>query len=213
MTRVYILIIINCNKKINPKPKLIHFRKLCQEGVIMYNGTNPKALLSIALIQKAFLEELRQKSYEDITIKSLCKAADISRQTFYNVFHTKDDVLRKCIGEIFEEIFLHYANTKEITAKQSIFLFVQTFYKNKSFMELLIHNHLEGILTEEFICAFSNLFKFKEYQPDSYTDYQLEFYAGGLTRFLVHWMKDPNRVSADTLIDLLENSIMLPFFQ
>ncbi|MGN1192051.1 MAG: TetR/AcrR family transcriptional regulator [Dorea sp.] len=178
----------------------------------MYHGNNPKALLSIKLITKAFLEELITKPYADINIKTLCKTADVSRQTFYNVFETKEEVLRKCIGEIFEDIINFYTTSEEITAKESIFLFVQTFYKNQLFMELLINNGLEGILTEEFIHAFFNLFQIKKYNPTPHIDYQLEFYAGGLTRFLVHWMKDPNRLPAETLVDILENSITLPFF-
>lgn len=178
----------------------------------MYTGNNPKALLSIELIIKGFMEEIHKKPYEDINIKSICKKADVSRQTFYNVFDNKEEVLRKCIKQIFQEILVCYTETEKITARQSIIFFVKTFYKNQDFIEILIKNNLENILTEELVYAFTNLLQQEKYKEGSYIDYQLEFYAGGLTRFLIHWMKDENRVSANMLIDILENSIMLPFF-
>ena len=70
----------------------------------MYRGKNPKALLTIRLILQGFMEELQNKAYEDISITGLCQRADVSRQAFYNIFQTKEEVLRRCIDRIFEDI-------------------------------------------------------------------------------------------------------------
>lgn len=178
----------------------------------MYSGKNPKALLSVNLITSAFLSELQVHPYQEINIKSLCKRADISRQTFYNVFESKEEVLRKCIGQIFEEILEMYESVETITARESIEAFVQAFFKNREFMDLIIQNDLEAVLTEEFVYAITDLSQLYQGEKVPYLDYQLEFYAGGLTQILIHWMKDSNRITAETLIDLLANSIMMPFF-
>lgn len=176
----------------------------------MYEGKNPKALLSISLITEAFIREMHHKKYEEINVKDLCKEADVSRQTFYNIFRTKEHVLRKCIDNIFDMILNQCADT--VDAIESIHIFVKTFYKNRDFMDLLIRNHLEKILTEEFVFAISGLSESMENSQREHLDYQLAFYAGGLTQILIHWMKDEERVSSDELIHILANSIQLPYF-
>lgn len=176
----------------------------------MYEGKNPKALLSISLITEAFIREMHHKKYEEISVKDLCQAADVSRQTFYNIFRTKEEVLRKCIDTIFDTILNQRSDT--INAIESIHIFVKTFYENRDFMDLLIRNHLEKILTEEFVYAISGLSKRVENSQIEHLNYQLAFYAGGLTQILIHWMKDEERVSSDELIDILANSIQLPYF-
>lgn len=176
----------------------------------MYEGKNPKALLSISLITEAFIREMHHKKYEEINVKDLCKEADVSRQTFYNIFRTKEHVLRKCIDNIFDMILNQCADT--VDAIESIHIFVKTFYKNRDFMDLLIRNHLEKILTEEFVFAISRLSESMENSQREHLDYQLAFYAGGLTQILIHWMKDEERVSSDELIHILANSIQLPYF-
>ncbi len=178
----------------------------------MYTGNNPKALLSIKLIKQAFKELFSKKKYEDINVKSICSKADISRQAFYNVFDAKEEVLRNCIDDIFEEILDKYDNNNMISAKESIEYFVQIFYKNHEFMELIIKNNLEKILTEEFVYAITNLSRLSQDDEKEYLNYILEFYAGGLTQILIHWMQDKERITAEELIDILENEIKMPYF-
>ena len=178
----------------------------------MYTGNNPKALLSIKLIKQAFKELFAKKKYEDINVKSICNKADISRQAFYNVFDSKEEVLRSCIDDIFEELLDKYDNDNLISARESIEYFVQIFYKNHEFMELIVENKLEKILTEEFVYAITNLSRLCQDDERNHLDYMLEFYAGGLTQILVYWMKDKERVTSEELIDILENQIQMPYF-
>lgn len=176
----------------------------------MYDGKNPKALLSIRLITDALIRELRTKRYEDINVRALCQAADVSRQTFYNIFQTKEDVLRKCVNQIFESI--EEQRFEQISARESIRIFVKTFYENREFMDLLLKNHLEKILTEEFVYVVSGLPDLSEHRQMEHLDYQLAFYAGGMIQVLIHWMQDEARMSSEDLIDILSNSISLPYF-
>lgn len=178
----------------------------------MYNGNNPKALLSIRLITEGFLKELQSKPYDQINVRDLCRTADVSRQTFYNIFQTKEDVLRKCINKIFEDILVRRSEKGFPDARQSIHIFVETFYENRAFMDLLIRDRLEHIFAEEFVFAISGLSQMGEFEPRTHLDYQFSFYAGGLTSVLVHWMQATDRVESDELIDLLENDFALPYF-
>ena len=59
----------------------------------MYVGNNATAIRSQKWIVDSLLSLMEQKSYAEITVRDICKSADLSRQTFYNVFDSKDEVL------------------------------------------------------------------------------------------------------------------------
>ena len=59
----------------------------------MYQGSNKSALLSQKLISDALLRLLEEKSFSEISISDLCREAQVSRQTFYSLFSTKENVI------------------------------------------------------------------------------------------------------------------------
>ncbi|NLT08178.1 MAG: TetR family transcriptional regulator [Ruminococcus sp.] len=59
----------------------------------MYTGRNRSALLSQKMISEAMLRLLEEKSFQDISISDLCREAQVSRQTFYTLFGSKENVI------------------------------------------------------------------------------------------------------------------------
>ena len=59
----------------------------------MYCGKNKTACASRRQTADAFLVLLREEPYARISVTQLCQAAGISRQTFYNLFQSKENVL------------------------------------------------------------------------------------------------------------------------
>lgn len=182
----------------------------------MYTGTNPKALLTVTLLADAFEREIQEKNYEKINIRALCARAQVSRQAFYNVYDSKEEVLRFCIDRVFDEVMErrkeHGAPRQgTVDAHESIRLFVDTFYENRAFMDRIVANHLEKELTEEFVFAITDLTNQEGWKEDQYTDYQLAFYAGGIVQILIHWLRDENRVTTGELIDILDG-LNMPYF-
>lgn len=59
----------------------------------MYRGTNKTALFSQKLIGDAMLRLLENTPYAEISVSDLCKEADVSRQTFYSLFGSKENVI------------------------------------------------------------------------------------------------------------------------
>ncbi|WP_159448011.1 TetR/AcrR family transcriptional regulator [Papillibacter cinnamivorans] len=55
-------------------------------------------------IAGAFLSLIRENTYEEISVTDLCRKADVVRKTFYNNFHSKDDVVHYLIDDIFHEM-------------------------------------------------------------------------------------------------------------
>ena len=59
----------------------------------MYCGSNKTALESQKQIAEALMDLMRRERYGDISVSALCQRADISRQTFYSLFRSMDNVV------------------------------------------------------------------------------------------------------------------------
>ena len=59
----------------------------------MYCGTNKTAMQSQKQIADAMMSLLDEKPFSQITVSELCKAACISRQTFYTLFTSRENVM------------------------------------------------------------------------------------------------------------------------
>lgn len=59
----------------------------------MYHGNNPKALTSQKLLLDTLNELLKEKEFKDISVSELCSRSGVSRQTFYSLFETKENIL------------------------------------------------------------------------------------------------------------------------
>ena len=59
----------------------------------MYSGNNKTALASQRQIANALLRLLDEQPYGTISVSTICKQADVSRQTFYSLFQSKENVI------------------------------------------------------------------------------------------------------------------------
>ena len=65
----------------------------------MYCGCNEKALSSQRAIACALLGLMEAEPYAAISISGICRAAGVSRPTFYSLFGSKDDVVAYILRE------------------------------------------------------------------------------------------------------------------
>ena len=59
----------------------------------LYCGTNKTALASQDQIASTLLALMKEKPYDEISVSELCRCAGISRQTFYSLYQSKDNVV------------------------------------------------------------------------------------------------------------------------
>ena len=59
----------------------------------MYCGNNKIALASQKQIMNAFLNLLEMQSFSNISISKICNEAGVSRQTFYKLYESKENVI------------------------------------------------------------------------------------------------------------------------
>jgi len=179
----------------------------------MYDGTNPTAIQSVHWFTEALTELMADTEYNRINVMQICKKADLSRQTFYNFFDTKDDILHYRLRQVYMEQFERFADSGEITLQGAVEAFETVLKSERVLLERMVANHLEGIITEE-ICACVTLFSSRfAITPQKETlKYGIAFLGGALSQTIVCWFKDEHPVSASELADMLTQILTGVYF-
>lgn len=120
----------------------------------MYTGKNPTALRSQQWLSQALLSLMEEKQYTDISVKDICKRSDLSRQTFYQMFDSKEELIRYTIQEKFLPLkkLPKHANFSEMSE-----YFIECTAKNKDFIRLIQKNHIGYLLASEFSQALGKV--------------------------------------------------------
>lgn len=156
----------------------------------MYSGTNPSALRSREWLRQAMLALLEEEEYTQITIKKICARADLSRQTFYQIFDNKEEILAYHFAVLFEEFTSKLP--QEVHQSRLLFdRFFAFFHEQKDFITVLTSNNLTYLLEnriEDYLLKIE-LFRHTA-QTVGNADYLSAYMAGALTRVLLHWAEN-----------------------
>lgn len=74
-------------------------------------------------IKKAFVDLMKRRTYEEITVKDLAEEARINRKTFYAHYETKQALFESMMGEMFDEIcscFMYEKSLAEVEATEGM---------------------------------------------------------------------------------------------
>lgn len=175
----------------------------------MYKGKNPTAIQSKRWLSDALIQLMNRKNYHSISIIDICKQADLSRQTFYNLFSSKEEILHFCLEEQYKEEFNRLKDTENISMKAIVGAFANVLENNRMLLKLMIENHLDSIITAEIancVTLFANCFSVQS--PKNHTfSYGVTFLSGALAETLVFWFKQDEPVSLEVLSEMLLDMI------
>lgn len=172
----------------------------------MYKGTNPTALKSQQWLAEALIALIKEMPYEKITIQHICKKAGLSRQTFYNFFSTKDDIIRFWLQQIYEEELDKFETLPSM--QDTIDVFICGFNKNKETLSLLVENKLDGIISDEMVSCvttFAKKFVYLNKDIDETINYSIILIAGALAHLLLYCTRQQKNLSAEELSLLLKS--------
>ncbi|SHK64340.1 TetR/AcrR family transcriptional regulator [Hespellia stercorisuis] len=175
----------------------------------MYRGNNPSAMRSREWIREALIRLLSNQRYAKISIKEICSEADLSRQTFYQIYESKDEIMAyhfECLFLAFKE---ECADFKDISIREITTQFFTFFYEEKSFVKILIENKLTFYLEEMFEQYLPRIDIFKKYnEKEANPDYTIAFVSGALTQILIHWFDKDFNLTIDEIARETEETIM-----
>lgn len=181
----------------------------------MQSNNSAIALQSKEWLVQALLSLMKTESYHKITIKKICLQADLSRQTFYNLFNQKDDVLRFHFKEQYQITLDKYKALNNLKLQYMTDIFADFLESNHIFLHLMLNQGLHCILMEEISLAIP-LFaaKITKHIADSHEcSYVNAFMTGALTQILAYWMKDGQPLSKEELSRLLQKLLTGTYYE
>ena len=171
----------------------------------MYDGSNATALRSRRWLGDALVRLMERQRYPEITIGAICREADLSRQTFYNVFDSKEEVLRFYLRSRYETQFDRFREQRAITVGEIVEVFAVLVEENQQLLRRMVDNGLEGILSDEMtrcVALFGGRFVRKDRLGDTFP-YSEVMVSGALGCLLIYWFRQEKPISIGQLTALI----------
>ena len=146
----------------------------------MYAGNNKLALDSQKRIAEALLSLLKDYQFNNICISLICKEANISRQTFYSLFDSKEDVIIFALGE---EACYEPDKKKEDCSCVNYLSedFSHYLIKHKDLLTMLMNNGIMHLFLDMQYHNFYDCEEFMKGKSDEERSYAASYLAGAFT--------------------------------
>lgn len=166
---------------------------------------NEKEICTERKIADALHELVCQKSYSKIKVDDIVIAVPISRRTFYNYFHDKDDVIQYIITEQFMENA--FPVCKAGFGKKGLTAFFRYIWEDKEFYLSLAHYDKGHLLQDTLICTYDQAVeRVAEYaHPVSNGEKRINpriymvYTHSALAATIVYWLKDNLKISVEDI--------------
>ncbi len=166
----------------------------------MYLGNNPSALRSRREIVQAFLSLLSKYPLEKITIKQIMDMTGLSRQTFYQIFNDKEEILEYYLDTLFEDFIAHTEQHQIKNLCGASKLFFAFFQEYKQIFGLIIQNGKSCVLQRkcrEYLQKNQYIhYDLQGVQTESEKGYAATFVISGMVAMLEQWIRSPEPVPA-----------------
>lgn len=179
----------------------------------MYHGTNPTALQSQKMIVDALLNLMETKEFSKINIKELCENAMVSRQTFYALFDSKEEVIGLHLDTLFNiyiEKIMH--KRKDLTVKDLCDDTISYLILHKKLLQTMVKSNLDHVVKnklESYLLKLdSQLWAVKRENQD----YAMAFLAGAIMSVIALAIKNDDFNDETKISKLIEKIITGQYF-
>lgn len=168
------------------------------------------------VIENSFKELLIASSYKNVSVSDICKKAGISRKTFYEYFHSKEDIVRSYFerNSIESMRFIHdsmeYLSPDDLMRSQCAHLYY-TVKKDSEYYMRLIGDGL-GDSGGVFVRGLTNaIYQYNhevfdrtigEHEDSWRFEYSAYFFASSQAMYIKKWVQDGMKVPPDELSEL-----------
>lgn len=163
------------------------------------------------IIMDAFVELLREKDIEKISLIEIANKANVNRGTIYLNFTDKYDVLEQCIEENLSEVFKdcrENIDANEIaSSKESILMVLEQLEKRFDFYRSLLKNTnfsaFRRSIHDEVVRTIRAIGAIREDAKELQSEIAIEFLASGISGALEWWFKNGDNYPAEQMIEEL----------
>ncbi len=172
------------------------------------NKAESKYFNTALKMDKALLEILEKKDFEYITIREICKKADVSRSTFYLHYQNTKDLLDEAARYIFDGFMDYFSDEKQLVTtrfadceltelnfmtEKYLMPFLRYFRENKRLLKTMMSNYisfdLNGIYDRLFKYIFNPVLSRFDF-PEKERDYVMRFYLTGIFAVVMQWIEE-----------------------
>ncbi len=187
------------------------------------NKSESKYFNTAIKMDKAFLDLLAEKDFEYITVKEICKRADVNRSTFYLHYETIADLLNESVEYISNDFKKYFSKNDIISKINSLpleeLIFIKPDYiipylsyvkdNKKLFQTAILHSG-----TLQFDKAYKRMFEYifspilmRFDIPENERQYTMAFYINGIIALIMEWLKNDCRESVEDIADIIIRNI------
>ncbi|MBQ6181978.1 MAG: TetR family transcriptional regulator [Ruminococcus sp.] len=179
----------------------------------MYKGSNRSALLSQKMISEAMLRLLEEKSFQDISISDLCREAQISRQTFYTLFGSKENVITYELQNNCQYTPESSDNESRANAFRDFCRkYSRYIIEKKHIIGLLVKNDMMHCLYDTQYRTLMDCSSFIEDVSGDYRIFLIDFIASGMNSIARDYIQTGSSLNEETLSCLMLNLFSGHFF-
>lgn len=177
-----------------------------------YRGKNPTALKSQEMYMDAMLDLMKEKPFSQISVQELCKKANLSRQTFYMLFATKENVIDLKFNRVFETYVNVILSDPLLSTEKVVAWFAHFLNSEYFFIKMLVDNQLTSIMVQHFkiyLCEINRMLYTKERPMQNYA---VAFLAGALAETAAEYVQDKKRGSSEEIAKMIYNILTDGYF-
>lgn len=164
-------------------------------------------------IFNAFIELLKKKEFEKISITEIADVADINRVTIYKHFLDKYDLLDQCIDY---NLASFLENCNENAVYEVTHHAFEHLYQNRIAMRLLLKAAGSGTLHEKFAESFMKrafLHDFLKGNNELYTEIKTQFFVSAIAGVFEWWLTASDTYTVDeacnTLFSVIDEILLI----
>jgi len=172
-------------------------------------SNDPRALRTREALLNAFMELLRTRSFQKITITDITTRAGIARHTFYNHYQTKVELLNTLVDLILDQFFSGIDNWNFYLADpqeelQMFTSFFQAWMDHADIVRLLNSVDMDNVLVERLKTFFTRFYheRVTREMPGvnlKLAEYIVSFNAYSLLGILKPWFADKMRYPPEVM--------------
>ncbi|MBR6114485.1 MAG: TetR family transcriptional regulator [Oscillospiraceae bacterium] len=164
----------------------------------MYQGTNPSALDSQRRIAGAMMDLMTARPYDAISVAALCRTAGVSRQTFYTLFRSRENVITYLLSQDAGNAPVDCSNLDAMLHAYCR-SYTQFVVRKEPVLRQLAANGMMSVLFRLFSASIQRINYLQRYVCEELRPYLAGYVAAGLTSITLTYL------CSDTDPDTLES--------
>lgn len=152
-------------------------------------------------IANSLFQLMQHESYQKLQVKQICKAAGISRMTYYRNFRTEDDIIRYSFDQDFTIFIQRVASSHHPTFIVIATIFFNLIKQRQHKMQLIIKNNLSSLMLDRLKYYIGGLIDERVLRTrEQSSKLLIAMIAGGLTEILITWTENGMKTPVDSLV-------------